>query len=363
MRGMTPSARLDAELAATGATADAAQRAALARLDALHAALAARPVAGLLERLGLRAPPPAPRGLYLWGGVGRGKTLLMDAFHHGLAEPRKLRLHFHRFMQEVHRELKSLKQERDPLELVAERLAARARVICFDEFHVADIADAMILGNLFAGLFARSTVLVATSNLPPVELYRDGLQRARFLPAIALIERHCEVLNVDGGVDYRLRALERAELYHTPLDAEADASLARSFRALAGHDGRADQALEIEGRPIAVRRLAAGVAWFDFAALCDGPRAAADYIELARLHHTVLVSGVPAFDPLHENQARRFIALVDELYDRGVKLVLSAAAPLAGLYRGERLGFEFERTKSRLLEMQSHEYLAREHRP
>ncbi len=367
---MRPADATRAALAAEGSVPDAAQLAALVRLDAIADAIDAGVTwsyGGLLGRLRdmLDGPArhPAVRGLYLWGGVGRGKTLLMDQFYGALRERRKLRLHFHRFMREVHAELTALGSRRDPLDAVAARLAARARVICFDEFHVADITDAMLIGRLFEKLFDRGVTLVATSNLAPSELYRDGLQRARFLPAIALIERHCEVLAVDGGADYRLRALTRAELFHTPLGATADAALTEAFHLIAGSDGVAGGAIEVEGRPIPTRRRAEGIVWFGFDALCGGPRAAADYIELACEHHTVLVSGVPTFDAAGENEARRFIALVDEFYDRAVKLVLSAAVPIDELYQGERLKMEFERTRSRLLEMQSAEYLARPHRP
>lgn len=361
----TPSARFAAELGE--GRADAAQLTALARLDALALTLQQRPapspIRRLGERLGLTPPAPPVRGLYLWGSVGRGKTALMDAFHGVLPPGSSTRLHFHRFMGEVHRELASLKQHQDPLRLVAAKLARRARVLCFDEFAVSDIGDAMLLGTLFEHAFAAGVTLVATSNMPPRDLYRDGLQRARFLPAIALLEQHCEVLEVDGGTDYRLRALSRAELYHAPLDAGADESLARSFRSISGQTGAADQTLQIEGRRIATRRLADGVAWFEFAELCEGPRSAADYIEIARLHHSVLISGVPEFHAGRDDAARRFISLVDEFYDRGVKLVLSAEVPLPALYAGKRLAFEFQRTVSRLQEMQTHAYLARAHLP
>jgi len=363
---MRPSDATRAALAAEGTAPDAAQLAALERLDAIAAALEAGAPSWLGRLHDLLDGPsrhPPVRGLYLWGGVGRGKTLLMDRFFAALHERRKLRLHFHRFMREVHAELQALGAMSDPLDAVAARLAARAKVICFDEFHVADIADAMILGTLFERLFDRGVTLIATSNVAPSGLYRDGLQRARFLPAIALIERHCEVLAVDGGADYRLRALTRAELYHAPLGADADAALASAFRLIAGGDGDAGGSIVAAGRPIPARRRAEGVVWFDFAALCGGPRSAADYIDLACENHTVLVAGVPVFDATRDDEARRFIALVDEFYDRAVKLVLSAAAPIGELYRGERLAFEFERTRSRLLEMQSAEYLARPHRP
>lgn len=352
-----------ATLAVEGHAPDAAQLSALEALDSLAVRLAPRPttlLASLSGRL-RRAPPLA--GLYLWGGVGRGKTLLMDHFFECVAEPRKLRLHFHRFMREVHRALAALEQERDPLARVADDLAARARLVCFDEFFVTDIGDAMLLGGLFERLFARGVTLVATSNVPPAELYRDGLQRVRFLPAIAALERHCQVLAVDGGVDYRLRALAGAELWHQPLGATADASLLHSFHCVAGGPGTADGALEVEGRLIPTRRRAEGVSWFAFEALCAGPRSAADYVELAREHHTLLLSDVPRFGADRDDAARRFIALVDEAYDRCVTLIVSAAAPIEQLYTGERLAFEFRRTVSRLREMQSDEYLGREHRP
>jgi len=302
------------------------------------------------------------RGLYFWGGVGRGKTYLMDAFFESLPFERKLRAHFHRFMQRVQRELKARAGEKNPLQLIARQLADEARVICFDEFFVSDIADAMILGGLFQSLFGLGVTLVATSNIEPDGLYKDGLQRARFLPAIALLKQHTLVLNVDGGTDYRLRTLEKAELYHCPLDEQADAGLLANFQALAP-EGRVDAALEVEGRTIMARRVADDVVWFDFAELCDGPRSQNDYIELARDFHTVLLGNIPQMGEGRDDQARRFINLIDEFYDRNVKLVLAAAVPLAQLYTGTRLAFEFERTRSRLLEMQSREYLAREHRP
>jgi len=368
---VTPLERYQADLLKPGFSRDAAQEMAVKHLQQLFDQLVAAETevvkASLLTSLlnsfrGKKSVEPI-RGLYFWGGVGRGKTYLMDTFYDTLPFERKLRAHFHRFMQRVHRELKLLAGEKNPLQIIARKLAGEARVICFDEFFVSDIADAMILGGLFEALFGHGVTLVATSNIEPDGLYKDGLQRARFLPAIALLKRHTLVLNVEGGTDYRLRALQKAELYHYPLDAEADISLRRSFEALAPEPGRSDQVLEIEGRDIPVRCLADDVAWFDFAALCDGPRSQNDYIELAREYHAVLISDVPQFDAERDDQARRFINLVDEFYDRNVKLVLAAAVPLGELYRGQRLQFEFERTKSRLLEMQSHEYLAREHRP
>lgn len=368
---MTPLERYQADLLKPGFSRDAAQEMAVQQLQQLFEKLVAAESAvvstslfsSLMASLRREKKIEPIRGLYFWGGVGRGKTYLMDTFYDTLPFKRKMRAHFHRFMQRVHRELKVLAGEKNPLQIIARKLADEARVICFDEFFVSDIADAMILAGLFESLFGHGVTLVATSNIEPDGLYKDGLQRARFLPAIALLKRHTQVLNVDGGTDYRLRALEKAELYHYPLDAEADVSLRRSFEALAPEPGLADQVLEVEGREIRVRYLADDVAWFDFAALCDGPRSQNDYIELAREYHAVLISDVPQFDVNRDDQARRFINLVDEFYDRNVKLVLAAAVPLDQLYCGPRLKFEFERTKSRLLEMQSHEYLAREHRP
>ena len=368
----TPLQRYQSDLQKPGFQRDAAQQNAVAQLQRLYDELVAREsersgsqgfMSKLAGRLGLGRPPAPVSGLYFWGGVGRGKTYLMDTFYESLPFDRKMRAHFHRFMQRIHRELKAMAGQKDPLLLIARRLADETTVICFDEFFVSDITDAMILGTLFAALFGHGVVLVATSNIVPDDLYRDGLQRARFLPAIALIKQHCLVVNVDGGVDYRLRTLEQAELYHFPLDAAADAGLRLSFEALAPESGCADALLEVEGRPIRARMVADDVVWFDFVELCDGPRSQNDYIELAREYHAVLVGQVPQMGAGRDDQARRFINLVDEFYDRNVKLVLAAEVPLQDLYAGGRLSFEFERTKSRLLEMQSHEYLAREHRP
>jgi cell division protein ZapE len=272
-------------------------------------------------------------------------------------------MHFHRFMQEAHALLRAHRDEPDPLAQVAAGIGADSRVLCFDELAVGDIADAMILAGLFTALIDRGVALVLTSNFAPQNLYRGGLQRTRFLPAIELIERHTDVLALNGDVDYRLQELERAPLYFDAGSADSETLLAQRFEAIAGQPGEAGGAIEVESRQIPVRRRSAGVIWFDFRELCDGPRSQADYIEIARSFHTVLLSGVPGLDATRDNQARRFIALVDEFYDRGVKLVLSADEPPAGLYRGERLAFEFERTASRLAEMQTHAYLEREHRP
>jgi cell division protein ZapE len=343
---------------------DPAQEHAVARLEDLRSRLEAAHAAppgwrGRLRRLA-RREVPGERGLYLWGGVGRGKTFLMDLFHASLTVGSK-REHFHRFMKDVHGRLRGLRELEQPLEHVAAGIAADARVLCLDELFVSDIADAMLLSGLFSGLVGRGVTLVFTSNTPPDGLYRNGLQRSRFLPAIALIGRSTETVNVDGGSDYRLRALERAPLYLDSNAAGVDAALATRFGEIAGEPGEADGELEIEGRPIRYRRRGADVVWFGFDDVCAGPRSTADYVEIARDFHSVFVSGVPAFDAATDDPARRFIALVDEFYDRNVKLVLSAAAAPDALYRGERLAFEFERTRSRLAEMQTHAYLARPH--
>lgn len=347
---------------------DPAQEQAVLLLQDLYERLVARPphpdrgLGAWVRRL--RGVEPEPEiGLYLWGGVGRGKTYLVDAFFDCLPFKRKLRVHFHRFMQRVHAELAALEGEKNPLEIVADGLAREARVLCFDEFFVTDIGDAMILGGLMQALFGRGVTLVATSNIEPQYLYENGLQRQRFLPVIAMLERYTQVVNVDAGTDYRLRTLQRAELYHYPLDEDADRSLTDSFERLAPEPGKHWERLQVNNRYITCRRLADDVAWFDFAELCDGPRSQNDYIELARIFHAVLVSGVPEFTAGKDDQARRFVNLVDEFYDRNVKLVLAAEKPLLELYAGGKLAFEFQRTVSRLQEMQSYEYLAREHKP
>ncbi len=341
---------------------DPAQRPALTQLDRIHQVLSEPD--GLFGRLRARLRPSAPvPGLYLWGGVGRGKTLLVDLLFEQLPSKSKRRSHFHRYMADVHAALKRLKGESDPLATVAAEQARRHRLLVLDEFFVSDIGDAMILGRLLRGLFERGVVLVATSNTEPAQLYRDGLQRARFLPAIALLERHCRVVHLDGDTDYRLRLLTREPVYHHPLDARAEAAMAACFARL-GADGASESGpLELLGRELPVRGLTEGIAWFDFDVLCGGPRATADYIELARDFHTVLLSGVPLFDGGNDDEAKRFVHLVDEFHDRRVNLIVSAAAAPEGLYRGHRLRAEFARTASRLVEMSSRNYLAEEHRP
>ncbi|HSD15823.1 MAG TPA: cell division protein ZapE [Thermomonas sp.] len=359
---MLPSRRYADGVARGDWQQDAAQQPALQALDRIHAALLAPvPARGLLQRLFGDAPAPAPQGLYLWGGVGRGKTFLIDLFFAGLPIKEKRRTHFHRFMRDVHERLRAHAGERDPLAAIAREWRQSLRVLVLDEFFVNDIGDAMLLGRLLERLFAEGVVLVTSSNAAPSDLYRDGLQRARFLPAIALIERHCDVVELVSDIDYRLRALTRSPVYRAPLDAESDAWLRQRWRELGGDDGHVDAGITIDGRRIPVRARSKGLCWFDFEALCEGPRGNADYIEVAREFHTVLLGGIPRMDGGRDDAARRFVHLVDELYDRHVNLVCSADAEPMALYAGERLVAAFERTASRLVEMQSTDYLAHEH--
>jgi len=366
----TPLERYQVDLLSLGYDADPAQEAAVRALDRVYHDLLSAPITeadteGWLSRLRRRprSEPKPVRGLYLWGGVGRGKTFLMDAFHDCLPFELKQRVHFHRFMHGVHAELQQLQGQADPLEAIAERFAGRARVLCLDEFIVTDITDAMLLGGLLRALFARGVTLVATSNIAPDDLYRNGLQRAQFLPAIELIKKHTATHALESTTDYRLRALERLEIYHVPLDSQADVALRTAFEQVAPEMGSVGALLHVEGRDIPTVRWADDVVWFEFSALCDGPRSQNDYLEIACCFHTVLLAGVPAFGPEDDDRARRFINLVDILYDHRVKLVVSAAATPQALYTGGRLGAEFARTTSRLIEMQSHDYLVRGHRP
>jgi cell division protein ZapE len=352
-----------------GFALDAAQERALPHFERLYEDLIG------LERLEaslirLLARKRVVQGLYLWGGVGRGKSFLMDSFFNCASVDRKRRIHFHRFMQEVHRGLNELQGQADPLILFAGEVAKEVRLLCLDEFHITDITDAMLMRRLLEGLFEQGVVLVTTSNFAPDELYRHGLQRSQFLPAIDLIKEYLEIVAIDNGVDYRLRELERAGVYHTEADAEA--RLADAYVAIARHDSAEASRLEVEGRPINARRHARGVAWFDFSELCDGPRAKADYIELARRYHTVLLSRVPRFSIGDADRLRRFVWLVDEFYDRRVKLIIAAAVPVQELVDSTPAGDGFqanlnaalnERLVSRLTEMQARDYLARPHLP
>ncbi|MDG0856097.1 cell division protein ZapE [Roseateles puraquae] len=301
--------------------------------------------------------PPIPRGVYMYGGVGRGKSFLMDCFFQAVPLTRKTRLHFHEFMREVHRELQELKGIADPLEELGKRIARRFRLICFDEFHVADVTDAMILHRLLDALFRNRVSIVTTSNFHPDELYPNGLHRDRILPAIELLKTHLEVINVDAGTDYRRRTLEDMKLYLTPLSDENEAALTRAFEQLAEAQDE-DRKLMIEHRAIYARRRAGGVVWFDFQTLCGGPRSQNDYLELASQFHTLILSNVPEMPVRLASEARRFTWLVDVLYDRRVKLIISAAVPAEQLYTEGPLSHEFPRTVSRLQEMRSAEYLA-----
>ncbi len=367
MQHFSPKQRYEQDLAKPGFQPDLAQAQAVDKLQGLYDRLIAqeakpRGVAARLRRVfGEKSTPE--QGLYFWGGVGRGKTYLVDVFYESLPFDAKLRVHFHRFMQRVHQELTVLAGEKNPLERVAAGIASEARVICFDEFFVSDIADAMILAGLMTALFQRGVTLVATSNIEPCDLYKDGLQRARFLPAIKLIETYTDVVNVDSGVDYRLRTLEQVELWHTPLNVESELALTGDFEALAVGMAPTSVILEINNRSITTRAMVEGMAIIDFHELCQQPRSSSDFIELARIFHTVLVPGIEVMRSHQEDVARRFVNMVDEFYDRGVKLIVTAETAAESLYDGNLLAFEFRRTLSRLQEMQSREYLAREHKP
>ena len=352
------------EIAKRGFNADHAQLAAIRQLERLRAELAEAAGAPLGKRIlrGLTSNGGAPRGVYLWGGVGRGKTWIMDLFYASLTLAAKRRTHFYRFMQEVHADLKRLKGMQSPLDGVADKIAKKARVICFDELFVSDIADAMILAGLFNALLKRGVALVFTSNVKPKDLYRNGLQRDRFVPTIALIEKHCEIVNVDGGIDYRLRQLTAAPIYLPSGAADTRMRLEALFDDLSDDDVESDHTITVHNRKIKVARESENVIWFEFAALCEGPRSPADYVAIASEYQSVIIADVPVFGLDADNAARRFISVIDEFYDRGVNVIISAAAAPGELYKGEKLKFEFQRTASRLTEMQSEEYLARAHR-
>jgi cell division protein ZapE len=345
---------------AHGYTLDPAQMAAIARLDRLQREIVESEQAGRsLLKMFLRQG--AVRGLYLWGGVGRGKSFLMDMLFESVPISRKVRMHFHRFMQDIHRRLQAVQGMENPLLHISRDLSGQTRLLCLDEFHVTDIGDAMLMRNLLQGLLDHGVVIITTSNIQPDQLYLHGLQRAQFLPAIALLKTRLDVIEVDGGADYRLRVLEKEGVYHSPLDDAAMAAMEETFVAVAGVQGEAGVSVEVEGRVIPALRVAPGVAWFAFEALCDGPRGAADYIELGRRFHTVLISGVRAFGATDADRRRRFTLLVDEFYDRRVKLILSAETGILELFRRQTGGPEVDRTASRLVEMQTRQYLAEPH--
>ena len=357
----SPLARYQQSVDSGAFTRDPDQLPVVWALDELWHELQGGRGASLIDRLRRRRPAPV-RGLYLWGAVGRGKTWLMDLFFDSLPPARRQRIHFHRFMQRIHQGLRDLGHSRDPLDRLASEWAAQADVLCLDEFFVADIADAMLLAGLLESLFARGVTLVTTSNTEPDNLYRDGLQRAKFLPAIELLKQHTRVLRIEGDTDFRLRILEQSEIFHHPLDDSADRAMATAFERMAA-ECELNHDLDINGRNFHARRRGDGVIWFEFEELCEKPRGAVDYIEIARAFNTVVVSNMPQLAEEDANAARRFITMVDEFYDRNVKLLMSAEAPVNELYQGSKLAFEFERTASRLTEMQSHDYLARPHLP
>ncbi|MCB1755283.1 MAG: AFG1 family ATPase [Gammaproteobacteria bacterium] len=353
---------------------DEAQRAVVGHLQSLYEALIRLPEdsapAGLSDRLLGRlrnrrkanASVKAPPGLYLWGGVGSGKTHLCDMFYKAVPIEKKLRMHYHRFMLLVHHDLNDMQAVADPLDRITANWAEKVRLLVLDEMHINDITDAMLMRNLLDGLYKRGVVLVTTSNRPPDDLYHDGLQREQFLPAIALLKRHSRVLKLDTEQDYRLRALEHTETYLTPLDETVETKLEASFEELSGHDEeqlRTGTAI-INDREIPIVKRAAGVIWFDFDALCNSPRSNRDYIEITNYFHTVIISDVPVMDKQFEDAARRFVNMIDEFYDHNTNLIIAAAAPPEQLYTGEKLEFEFQRAVSRLREMQSQEYFARE---
>ncbi|MDK2126597.1 cell division protein ZapE [Chitinimonas sp. DQS-5] len=358
---MPPSEWYDLATRQSGFSRDAAQENAVRHLQRLFDELVAfKQKRNRLFGRSLLPQPKVPRGLYFWGGVGRGKSFLMDAFFACVPYQRKKRMHFHNFMKSVHDEMRAHSNESDPLLKVAAKIATETRLLCFDEFHVSDIADAMILGRLLKQLFELGVVLVATSNYEPDGLYPNGLQRANFLPTIALMKEKLDVVNVDGGNDYRMRTLTRARTYLSPITPETEGVLQGIFDSLA-HGSALPTSLTIEGRQIEARRHVGGMVWFDFATLCGGPRSQNDYLELARQYHTILLSNVPKLGARHASEARRFTWLVDVFYDHRVKLVLSAETDPDHLYTEGQMANEFFRTASRLTEMQSQEYLALPH--
>lgn len=351
----------EAQLKARGYKSDPEQRAAAQRLQQMYTELVGFKAArrGALRKLFVRAH--MPRSVYFWGGVGRGKSFLMDCFFDSVPYRRKRRVHFHAFMQEVQHDLKNFNNAPDPLQRVADRVARQTRLLCFDEFHVSDIADAMILGRLLDALFARGVIFVMTSNYPPDGLYPNGLQRINFVPAIEMIKRRFDVIEVDHGTDYRLRTLEKIEIYLVPGGVAADRKMRDDFRRLSSCEAVAGE-IELLERKLPVLAHAPGVIWFDFATLCGGPRSQNDYLEIAREHHTLILSNVPRLVAGNASEARRFTWLVDVLYDHRVKLIMSAEVEAPELYTEGHNAHEFVRTVSRLMEMRSRDYLAEAHR-
>jgi cell division protein ZapE len=364
---MGPLEAYQQELETNGFVDDPAQRLAVQQLQQLsdglikHSASGANPL-NILARKILRFEHRPIQGLYFWGDVGRGKTWLMNLFHDSLPFDEKCRLHFHHFMQNVHEKLAHMEQQKDPLEAIAQDLADRFRVICLDEFIVTNITDAMLLSGLLGALFKNGVTLVATSNRIPDDLYKNGLQRERFLPAIDLIKQHTRIIHLDGKTDHRIALLEQHDTYYTPITENTENELATRMASLAPGHITKNSVITVLKRPVQTRMLADEIAWFDFTALCDAPRAAPDYIQLAQDYHTIVLSNVPVMDENLDDKARRFIYLIDELYDRRVKLIVSADASPEKLYTGNMLEFAFNRTSSRLIEMRSAEYLEKPHR-
>jgi cell division protein ZapE len=347
-------------LAKRGFVSDAAQWRAVERLQRLYDEWISYKARRNTAWKRMLVKPPLPKGVYLWGGVGRGKSFLMDSFYRCVPLVRKRRVHFHHFMREIHRELNEVKSTEDPIAEVASRVAKRYRLICFDEFHVSDIADAMILGRFLERVMEKGVVFCMTSNYSPDLLYPNGLQRERFLPTIELIKHRMDVLEVDAGNDYRQRALEQVRVYHTPLDVASESALEAIFASLKDVEEETHP-LDVEGREIPYRKRAGGLVWFDFQVLCGGARSYTDYVDLTRRFHTVILSGIPRMSPANADSARRFTWLVDIFYDERVKLICSAEAAPEELYSagaaGETASVEFARTVSRLTEMQSMDYL------
>ncbi len=361
MSTLSPLQRYEAALATGEFSQDVIQRQAMTYLDGVYHQLikaenASKGFFGFLKR------HEPIKGLYMWGGVGRGKTWMMDMFYDSLPIERKMRMHFHHFMKYVQTELVKLQGQTDPLQKVAQIIFDKAKVICFDEFFVSNVSDAMILGDLFTMLFAKGVVLVATSNIEPDGLYKNGIHRNRFLPAIEQVKAHVVVMNIDAGVDYRLRLLKQAKLYLSPLSADTDDWLLQRFNQLAGNQVVSEEPLEVNGRELKVIKRTETMLLAEFRELCMQPRSASDFIELANDFSTVMVDNVPALSDVMVNASNRFIFLVDEFYDRRVKLLVRAEQPILELYQGEKLAFEIERTRSRLLEMQSEDYLTQPHR-
>lgn len=364
---MTPSETYHAALASGELDADEYQNVVIRLLQEIHDDLLSNPVAksqstGFFKRLFAKPPPPEKvRGLYLWGGVGRGKTMLTDMFYHSFPDDQKTRLHFHRFMRLIHSELKTLGDVEDPLSIVADKWIAKSRLLVLDEMHVNDITDAMLLGGLLTQLFDRGLTMITTSNVHPDDLFKDGLQRDRFIPAIEQIKLHTLVHNMDGETDYRLRILENADTYFSSGDENSTAALETNFRNLSKNENIEEGSLDVNGRELPVVRRAETLVWFEFDALCNTPRSTDDYIEIATVFSTVFIGNIPVLDDNRNDEARRLVNLIDELYDRNVNLLVSAEASPEKLYTGKRLEFEFVRAASRLREMQTKDYLAQSH--